>query len=161
VVGEVAGAHGIKGWVKIHSHTEPPEQILDYAPWTVEIQGETKEYEVVAARAQGRQVIAQLQGVTDRDQAAALRFGKIMVPRTRFPELEAGHYYWVDLVGLRVRTPEGVLLGRLDEMMATGANDVMVVRGERERLIPFVMGDFVKEVNLKQGYLTVDWDPAF
>lgn len=161
VVGEVSGAHGVKGWVKIHSYTEPHDSILEYIPWVLDTKGVTRECKVLAARVQGRSILAQLDQVNDRDQAASLRFSKILVPRERFPKLEPGHYYWFDLVGLQVRTPEGLSLGTVDDMMSTGANDVMIVKGDRERLIPFVMGQYVKEVHLDEAYLIVDWDPDF
>lgn len=161
VVGEIAGAHGIKGWVKIHSHTQPPAAILDYVPWSLSDGATERECEVLAGRSQGRAVVAQLKDIEDRDAALALRFLKISVPRERFPPPEAGHYYWFDLVGLDIFNVEGVPLGKLAEMMETGANDVMIARGERERPIPFVMGQYVKEVDLDKGILIVDWDPEF
>jgi 16S rRNA processing protein RimM len=84
-----------------------------------------------------------------------------MVPRDKFPPAEPGHYYWVDLVGLRVRNLDGMDFGTIAEMMATGANDVIVAKGGRERLIPFVIGQFVKEINLDDGLMLVDWDAEF
>ncbi|MBS1213815.1 MAG: ribosome maturation factor RimM [Proteobacteria bacterium] len=161
VVGEIAGAFGVKGWVKVHSHTEPPGNILNYLPWTLVGESDSREFRVLAGRVHGGAVVAQLEGVDDRDQAVALRFRKITVSRDQFPPPEPGHYYWSDLVGLKVETLNGVALGTVAEMMATGANDVMIVRGERERLIPFVQGEFVKQVDLAAGLITVDWDPDF
>ena len=81
--------------------------------------------------------------------------------RDQLPELPQGEYYWTDLIGLDVRLEDGRRLGTIDNMLATGANDVMVVRGERERLIPFVPGQYVKEVDLAGGCVTVDWGPDF
>ncbi len=161
IVGEIAGAFGVKGWVKIHSHTTPPDNILAYSPWLLEGKDGTKEYKVLSGRMHGPSVIAQLEGVDDRDLALRLRSSKIWVPRDRFLPAEDGHYYWVDLVGLRVRNTAGVDLGKVAEMMATGANDVIVAQGERERLIPFVIGQFVREINLGEGFMIVDWDPDF
>jgi 16S rRNA processing protein RimM len=161
VVGEIAGAHGIKGWVKIHSHTQPPAAILDYAPWFLADGESERECKALAGRPQGRAVVARLEGIEDRDAAIALRFQKILVPRACFPPPEPGHYYWFDLVGLDIFNVEGASLGKLAEMMETGANDVMIARGERERLIPFVMGEYVKAVDLEKGVLIVDWDPEF
>lgn len=161
VVGEVAGAYGVKGWVKIHSHTEPRENILDYSPWRLGDGGESREYQVLAGRRHGLAVVARLEGIETREQATSLRHLKILVSRERFPPLPPGHYYWADLVGLKVQTCSGVELGPVAEMMATGANDVMAVRGECERLIPFVIGEYVKEVKLDEGLVIVDWDPDF
>ena len=161
VVGEIAGPHGIKGWVKVHSHTDPPENILDYSPWVLVSGLGSDEYQVVAGRSQGKAVVAQLQGVNDRNQAEALKFRKIVVSRDKFPAAEPGHYYWIDLLGLKVTNIEDVELGVMADMLATGANDVMIVRGNRERLIPFVIGQYVRKVDLESGIIQVDWDPDF
>lgn len=161
VVGEVAGAYGLKGWVKVHSHTEPPNNILGYGPWLLEGKDIAKEYKVLSGRMQGTAVIAQLEGVVDRDQALAIRSCKIVVPRGRFPSPEPGHYYWADLIGLKVVNLDGIGFGEVSEMLATGANDVLVVNGERERLIPFILGQYIQDVNLNEGSIKVDWDADF
>jgi 16S rRNA processing protein RimM len=161
IVGEIADAFGVKGWVKIYSHTESPRNILRYTPWLLAGKDGIKECKVIASRMHGSFAIAQLEGVDDRDQALKLRACKIMVAKDRFPPAELGHYYWADLEGLRVINLAGVDLGIVAEMMATGANDVMITQGERERLIPFVIGTFVKEIKLDEGIILVDWDADF
>ncbi len=161
IVGEVAGAFGVKGWVKIYSHTEPPQNILDYGPWLLNGQDGSKEYKVLSGRVNRSFVIASLEGVDDRDKALKLKACKISVPRDSLPPLEPGHYYWADLLGLRVENLDGAELGTIINMMSTGANDVIVAKAGHERLIPFVMGRFVKEVNLAEGKMLVDWDSDF
>ncbi len=161
IVGEIAGAFGVKGWVKVHSHTDPPRNILAYAPWLLADEYGQMEYKVLSGRMHGDVVVARLEGVDDRDAALKLRARKVMVPKDRFPPAESGHYYWADLVGLRVKNLECVDFGTVAEMLATGANDVVVTKGDRERLIPFVLGQFVKEINLAEGSMLVDWDADF
>lgn len=161
IVGEVVGAYGVKGWVKIHSYTESVDNILDYGPWILEDKGNSKEYKILSGRLQGASVIAQLEGIGDRDQALALRSCKILVPRDRFPPAEPGHYYWADLIGLRVENLEGIAFGEVSELLSTGANDVLVVRGESERLIPFVIGQYVHTVDLENKTIKVEWDADF
>lgn len=159
VLGHIAGAHGISGWVKVHSLTEPREAIFEYQPWLL---GETlAEVRVRQARKQGNRLVARLEGSNDRDAAEALANREIAVYRDQLPELPADRYYWTDLVGLAVQLEDGRALGRIDNMIATGANDVMVVRGDREHLIPFVPGQYVKQVDLRGGTVVVDWDPEF
>jgi 16S rRNA processing protein RimM len=85
----------------------------------------------------------------------------IRVDRALLPKPKPGEFYWIDLEGLRVRTTEGVELGTVSHLFATAANDVMVVKGERERLIPFIRDRFVTEVDIDGGTLVVDWDPEF
>lgn len=158
--GEILGAYGVRGWVKVRSHTDPPENILKYSPWSLN-QEQAKEYRVIDGKRHGDVVIARLEGITDRDQATLLQSKVISVPRYQFADLKRGQYYWADLVGLQVRTVDGVVLGKVSSMMETGANDVMEVSGDRERLIPFVVDEFVKKVDLDEGFLIVDWDPEF
>lgn len=161
LLGRIVGVFGVDGWVKLHSFTEPRENIFRYRPWT--LRGPAGESTVAApqGRAQGKGVVARLDGVGDRDAAAALVGTEIWVARAVLPKARKGEYYWADLEGLAVRTVEGVDLGRVSHLFATGANDVMVVRGERERLIPFVPGQAVAKVDLDAGVVEVDWDPAF
>lgn len=161
IVGEIAGAFGVKGWVKIYSHTDPPINIVDYSPWILETEFGKKEYKVLSAQSHGAAVVALLEGIVDRDQALKLKRSKILTDRDNFPSLAPGRFYWTDLIGLRVINMEGDELGAVVEVMPTGANDVVVVKGERERLIPFVMERFVKEVDLVKGILQVDWDPEY
>lgn len=161
LVGEIGAPFGVKGWVKVRSETEPPDNILKYSPWRIGEGEDSREYEVLDGKAHGPGVIARLAGITDRDQAALLRKAPIWVARDQFPELKRGQYYWTDLIGLEVRTPDGLLLGTIVDMLATGANDVMEVRGDRDRLVPFIMHEYIKSVDLDQGVVIADWDPDF
>lgn len=159
VIGEIAGAHGVNGWVRVHSLTEPRDAIFEYQPWL--LGDRLEETRVRQGRTHGNRLVAQLEGMDDRDAAEALAHRQIAVFRDQLPDLPQGRYYWTDLVGLSVRLQNGRELGRIEKMLATGANDVMVVRGERERLIPFVPGPYVKQVDLEAGTVVVDWDPDF
>jgi 16S rRNA processing protein RimM len=161
VVGKIAGVYGVKGWVKVRSFTKPEENILDYAPWHLEGVGLAFDVRVLDGRKHGSGLITHLEGVTDRDQAARLVGREITVPRECLPELEAGEYYWTDLLGLRVVNLDGVEFGLVAQIMETGANDVLVVAGERERLIPYIQGQAVREVDLAAGRILVDWDADF
>lgn len=159
VLGHIAGVHGVRGWVRIHSLTDPREAIFDYQPWLL---GEGRDAVcVVQYEGQANRLIARLDNAADRDQAEALVKQEIAVYRDQLPPLPEGSYYWTDLVGLSVRLEDGSPLGTIERMLATGANDVMVVRGDRERLIPFVPGPYVKQVDIAAGEVVVDWDPDF
>ena len=162
LVGEIGAPFGVRGWVKVRSYTDPPENLLTYQPWQLEDQREeVKEVTLIQGRLQGTVLVAEIRGIQDRDQALLLRGRKITVPRAVFPMPMPGTYYWTDLVGLRVLTDQGQDLGKVTGLIETGANDVLVVRGERERLIPFVIGTYVKRVDLGDGCLEVEWDPEF
>ena len=158
-MGHISGVHGVRGWVKIHSLTEPRDAIFEYQPWLL---GESlEEIRVRQGKKHGNRLIALLENAEDREQAEALVNQPIAVYRDQFPALLEDEFYWTDLIGLSVQLENGRELGTIEHMLATGANDVMVVRGERERLIPFVLDRYVKDVNLDRGFMVVDWDPDF
>ncbi len=161
VVGSVVGVFGVRGWVKIQSHTEPRDNILIYKPWLLERGGEVKEMAVAQGKVHGKGLIARLVGVEDRDSAAELVGSTISVRREQLAQLDEGEFYWADLIGLRVETVEGTELGQVDHLLETGSNDVLVLQGERERLVPFVVPDVVRSVDIAGGRIVVDWDPEF
>ena len=160
-VGRISGVYGVKGWVRVHSHTEPRENILNYNPWQLRLADGWHSVALLDGRAQGKGVVARLAGCEDRDQAARWMDAEIAVRREQLPATGEDEYYWRDLIGLRVITVAGEELGIVDHLLETGANDVLVVRGERERLIPYAFGDVVTAVDLENGELRVDWDPGF
>lgn len=159
LLGRVAGAHGVRGWVRVFSYTDPRQAILDYRPWLVGAQ--ELELTPLEGGRHGKSVIARLEGVDDRDQAMALIGLDIKVDRGQLPDPGEARYYWADLIGMHVVLEDGETLGTIEEMMATGANDVMVVDGARQRLIPFVRGQTVMRVDIENNEVTVRWDRDF
>lgn len=162
LVGRIVGLHGVTGEVKLESFTEPRLQIFRYQPWLLKHGSVEREVCGGRGRAQGKGIVAKLPDVDDRDAAARMIGAEVWISRSLLPKPKPGEYYWTDLEGLEVVTTEGVSLGRISHLLATGANDVMVVRdAERERLLPFVLEDCVKAVDPDAGRVTVDWDPEF
>jgi 16S rRNA processing protein RimM len=165
-LGRVAGVFGVKGWIKIHSHTRPIENLLDYAPWWIAGR-DGFEAKLVEGRVHGRGLVARITGrdgqpIDDRDVAASLIGADIEVGRERLPEAPAGEYYWFDLEGLAVVNVEGTALGVVDALTSNGAQDVLVVKQDKvERLIPFVHGPIVKAVDMQGRSITVDWQPEY
>ena len=158
-LGYISAVHGIKGWVKVSSWTRPMEAILQYQPWLL---GEDrKPVTIVDGRKQGKGIAALLPGFEDREQAVSLVGLQIFVGRDQLPETDKDEYYWSDLEGLEVKTTNGELLGRVERLIETGANDVLVIRGNREHLVPFIQGQYVTRVDLEDGTIEVDWDPEF
>ncbi len=161
-LGRISGVFGIQGWVKVRSHTDPLENIVRYSIWHLSGPGRQEIRRVEQGKRHGKGVIAKLIGCDDRDAAESLRGLEISVRRDQLPStLEEGEYYWTDIEGFAVETADGVLLGKVDHLFETGSNDVMVVRGDRERLIPYIWGQVVKDVDLDARRMRVDWDPEF
>jgi 16S rRNA processing protein RimM len=159
-LGRICGVFGVQGWVKVFSETRPREAIVNYSPWFVKI-GETwREIEVEAGRAQGQGVVVKLAGIDDRDHAAGLLGAAIAVKPEQLPPLKRGEYYWAQLVGLEVINLQGARLGKVIGLFETGANDVIVVRGGRERWLPATPA-VIRDVDLPAGVLRVDWDADF
>jgi len=158
-LGYISAVHGIKGWVKVHSWTRPMEAILQYQPWL--LGEEKKPVKIVDGRKQGKGLAVVLPGFESREQAAVLVGSQIFVRRDQLPVPGKDEYYWSDLEGLEVKTTKGELLGRVEKLMETGANDVLVIRGNREHLVPFIQGQYVTRVDLEEGQIEVDWDPEF
>jgi 16S rRNA processing protein RimM len=159
-VGHILGAQGLKGWVRVFSNTHPRDNIVNYSPWFIE-QGDVLDEVHVSGRVQGKNVLAQLDGCEDRSQAEALAGCRIFIDPAQLPRLQEGDYYWSDLIGLKVESLQGDTLGVVASILETGANDVLVVSGERERLIPFVVGDIVHEVDIERQRIVVDWLPDY
>ena len=156
-VGRITGLFGVRGWVKVYSYTRPPEAILEYSPWLVQRHGAWQELILATGRRHGHGIVARLDGYDDRERAAGLVGADIYVRLAQLPRLAPGQYYWTQLEGLRVCNVAGEQLGTVSHLFETGANDVMVVKGERERLIPYT-AQVVRRVDLEAKLIEVDWD---
>ncbi len=161
VVGSIGAAHGVHGWVKVNPFTESRDTLLEHAEWLIARGGKWHPRRLLDGRGHGRQLVVRLDGVQTREQARALTGCEVALWRDQLPALEDGDYYWSDLVGLAVWTARGEHLGTVERVMETGANDVLVVNGERERLVPYLSGTVVRAVDLDAGRMEVDWDPEF
>jgi 16S rRNA processing protein RimM len=159
-MGRIAAPFGVKGWVKVQPLTAQARSLLGYPVWWVEHGGEWDRHEVAAAKVQANTVVAQLAGCEDREAAAAFRGRAIAVPRSELPQTQAGEHYWADLIGLAVVNGKSQELGLITGILQTGANDVLVVEGERERMIPFIAG-VVMLVEVPAGTVRVEWDPDY
>ena len=159
-MGRVTVPYGVRGWIKVHTLTDDPESLSDYPVWRLGRNGNWREVRVVASRMQGNVLVAQFEGVDDRDAAAALRGSDVAVLRAELPAADEGEFYWADLIGLSVVNIEQHDFGKVSRIMQTGANDVLVVEaaeaGSAETLIPFI-ADVIKQVDLKSGRIVVDW----
>ena len=154
-IGRVVGAFGIKGWIRVLSYSTPPEGLLRYRHWTIA----GRDWEVLDGHPHGDTVVAGLAGLADRDAAAALRGATVAVPRAKLPKAKRGEFYWTDVLGSEVVSTKGAKLGTLGSVTSNNAQDVMVVTGERERLIPAVAGAIVQSVDVAGKRIVVEWEP--
>jgi 16S rRNA processing protein RimM len=159
LVGRIAGIYGVKGWLKIVSYTRPPENIFIYSPWLIKQDDTWQETGLLEGKVHGKGLIAALEGITERDAARRLIGADIGIYRTLLPELPPGEYYWDDLLDMQVNNRQGKVLGRLKEIMQTGANDVLVIEGEGRHLIPLIWDMYVMGVDQTKGIIEVDWEP--
>jgi 16S rRNA processing protein RimM len=169
-VGRLTGVFGVKGWVKVKSSTEPEDGILQYSPWWLKTRHGVKPVEIDDHQLHSNGLVVHIKGVDDRDQAAAYTLVDVAVERSQLADLDEGDYYWHQLIGLNVYSEyEGsnVNLGVVDKLLETGANDVLAVKpsddsiDDRERLVPYVLDLYIKDVDIENEQIRVDWDPEF
>lgn len=152
-VGKVTGHFGVQGWLKVFSYTQPMENITAYRDWIV---GEQL-IKGIKAKKHGKTIVAYMQGVDNREKAAEFLGLEIKVSKAQLAELEDNEFYWHQLIGMQVIDTDREPLGKVVSMFETGANDVLVVEGEKELLIPFILDKTVIVVDLPSQTITVDW----
>ena len=166
VLGKIYSVHGVRGEVKVYSFTDPIDNLLDYPRWTLRRDGQSQKVDLASGRLQGKVLVVKIKGLDDREEARSFAGYDICVPRSLLPALDDGEFYWLQLQGLKVIDLQGQLLGKIDHLLETGANDVMVVRpcagslDDRERLLPYT-DQCVQSVDLQAAEMRVDWDADF
>jgi 16S rRNA processing protein RimM len=158
-VGRIAGAWGVKGWFKVQAYAGDPQALFSTKRW--HLQQPSTLLRITQSREHGGFVVATAQEVADRSAAEALKGARVFVARSSFPTAAADEYYWVDLIGCAVVNREGAVLGTVADLLDTGVHSVLrVVRGDDERLIPFVAA-YVDGVDLPARRITVDWQADY
>jgi 16S rRNA processing protein RimM len=161
IMGRIRGAHGVRGLLRVQPISAQRDTLLAFRNWMLGGGDDWRDIALVSGHAHGSELLVKLDGVEDRDRAQELRGSEVAVWRAQLPALAEDEYYWSDLEGLTVVTREGLGLGVVERVFETGANDVLVVNGERERLIPFLLDEVVLRVDLQAARIEVDWDPEF
>jgi len=160
VMGRVVAPYGVFGWLKIVPDTEEFDSLLDYKTWWIGKDSDWRELKVESAKIHNDVLVVKLQSIDDRDAAVACKGKQIAVPRASLPKLKGDEYYWSDLIGLTVKNQQDVDFGKITDVFATGANDVIVTTGDKERLIPYI-AQVILEVDLDAKTMLVDWDADF
>ena len=156
-VGRLGAAHGVRGWLRVQSFTDPPQRLFEWQRWRLQ---SGTEVNVLESRPQGNGWIARLEGIEDRDAAGRLSGQLVLVDRGELPATTAREYYRADLVGFEARNVEDVLLGVVDHFIDTPGNAVMVIRGTREYLVP-MSAQHLRSVDQQARRLIVDWPEDF
>ena len=169
VVGKFASAYGIKGWIKLHSYTDPIDNIISYQPLYIKKQGQGQwqalDVEKIQRHAKG--LIAKIKGCDVREQVPSFSGCELGILTSQLPKLKDNDYYWSDLIGLTVKDLQSQIFGTIDHLIETGSNDVLVVKAtinsidDQERLIPFLLDDVIISVDLEVREMVVDWDADF
>lgn len=160
VMGRIVAPYGVKGWVKVVPDTELIDGLLDYKTWQLGKGTDWRAIKLKSGKVHNDVLVVKLEGINDRDAAFACKGQQVAVPRDALPVLDETEYYWSDLIGLAVKNQQGVDFGKIADVFETGANDVIVVKGEVDRLVPFTEQTVV-EVNLEKQTMLVDWDADF
>ena len=160
IMGRIVAPYGVQGWVKVLPDTEALDGLLDYQTWQIGKDDDWKSIELKSGKLHNDVLVVKLEGINDRGAAFACKGLQVAVPRDLLPELDDSEYYWSDLIGLAVKNQQGVEFGQIVDVFETGANDVIVVKGEIERLIPFAEQTII-EVDIKQQTMLVDWDKDY
>lgn len=162
VLGKIGSAYGIHGWLRLFSSTEKTESIFDYQPWFIKRTNEWQQIRLENWKIHNQNLIIKIRNIEDREDATLLTNYEIVIEASQLLDLDSGEYYWKDLMGCQVVTPDGNPLGTVVDLMETGSNDVLVVQTNliQKRLIPFLF-EVIKNVDLTTHVIKVDWDPRF
>jgi 16S rRNA processing protein RimM len=156
-LGFVGAPFGVRGWIKLRSHTDPPERLLEHRSLRIGQGSVWQSYRIEASGRSGGALTVKLSGIEDRDQAQALRGAQGCVPRSELPQRDDRDFYRADLIGCDVVNLEGVVLGKVQHFIETPAQVLMVVRGTQEFWIPAVP-QHLRRVDLPERRLVVDWN---
>ncbi len=170
-LGSIVAVYGVTGWVKVYSHTNPMDNILNYRHWVISRNGRIETVEIDQGRRHGKGLVAHIVGCDDRESARNYCNSEIMINASDMPPTTDEEVYWHQLEGLNVFSRNGandnVLLGKVSHLMETGANDVLVIApskgsiDKRERLVPWLVTQVVLDVNPEKGFIRIDWDPEY
>lgn len=161
VIGRFGRPHGIKGFVTVHSFTDPRDNILRYTDWHVHLNNKWQPIKLLCVETHSKAIVAQVEGYPERELVARLTNAEIAVHQDQLAELESGQFYWRQLIGMSVINQNGESFGKIIEILPTGSNDVLVVQGEKRHLIPYLPGQYVINIDQDQQVITVDWDLDF
>tara|TARA_B100001057_G_scaffold359224_1_gene361476 strand:- start:352 stop:834 length:483 start_codon:yes stop_codon:yes gene_type:complete len=160
-MGKIVSSHGIKGWLKIYPFTENVATLNDYSDWLVSKDEKVwLRYKVEKTIIKNKSILVKFTDLNNRNDSDSLNKNIVGIERSDLPELAPNTFYWSDLIGLDVINKKNIYYGVVDNMMETGSNDVIIVKGKKEILIPY-LPDVVIKVDLEAKKILVDWDEEY
>ncbi|WP_423062810.1 ribosome maturation factor RimM [Candidiatus Paracoxiella cheracis] len=161
IMGRFGSAYGVRGWLKVISFTDPIDNLLDHKIWQIEHKRLWQPITIQDGKRHGEFLVVKIEGCDDRDKAREYTNDLIAVSRDELIPLKQGEYYWTDLIGLRVINEKDIDLGKIDHLIETGSNDVMIIKdAHKERWLPYI-DDVVKSIDLEKKEMRVEWDEEF
>lgn len=163
IMGRFGRPVGIQGQIKLFVFSKAQANIEDYQPW--HIKNSAGQWEIVNCKnikQRDKFLAVNIAGINSRETAQAFTSKEVAIERSVLPTLPDGEYYWRDLIGMNVINKKSIKLGKVTELLETGANDVLIIKsGDKKHLIPFLIDKFVLDISLKENLITVDWDESF
>lgn len=160
IIGSFGKTFGVRGWIKINSFTSPKRNIIDFKPWLIQKNNSWEEICIESSKEHSNNIIVKLSNCNSPEEAQNFTNAKIAIWQKQLPKLQTNEYYWIDIIGLKVINLQEVVLGVVQDLMATGANDVLIVTGDRKRLIPYI-SNIILSVDLAKKIIQVDWERDF
>lgn len=162
IIGQIGAPHGVKGWIHVRSFTEPSNNLKNFSEWNLFLrdQKNSKVLKVEEIREHSNHFIVKLKDIEDRDTAASFTNCKIAIERDTLPKLNDKEYYLADLLGMSVynEAENGQLIGVVTDFFETAASDILVIKGEKEYLIPCVLGEHIVDICLNKKEIRVTWN---
>lgn len=162
IIGKFGRPYGIRGWISLYAESDHQENILRYQPWFISTKSGWQVIDINDCRSHHKNLIVHIQGIETPEEVRTFTDQKIAVLRDQLPALTQNEYYWADLEGLTVTNHENKTLGKITHLFRTGANDVIVVVGDKTRqLIPFIQKEIIEDIDLEHQTMKVNWDTEF
>ncbi len=157
-IGKLGSAFGVHGWLRVHSFTDPIDNIINYHDWHTKVRDQWQPLAVEACKRHGKHILVKLKGIDSPEAAKKHVNQEVWVERDQFADTEADEYYWTDLIGCNVQSPDGKLIGCVKEMIETGSNDVFVILDDNKKrhLIPHLDG-VILSVDINNKLIVADW----